>query len=926
MLKLVDVKKDYKVADTAVHALKGVSVEFRTNEFVSILGASGCGKTTLLNIIGGLDHYTSGDLIVRGKSTKNFTDFDWDIYRNHRIGFIFQSYNLIPHQTVLQNVEMSLTIAGVSAKERKKRAIDTLERVGLKEHINKRPNQLSGGQMQRVAIARALVNNPEILLADEPTGALDSETSVQIMELIKEISGERLVIMVTHNPELAERYSSRIVRLHDGLIVSDSNPYGGDGENFESEINSKQRAKGEKKKKVKKEKTSMSYATSLNLSFKNLMSKRGRTLVTSIAGSIGIIGVSLVLAISAGIQNYITSMQDDMLSGNPVTIRETSYNIDALTGAMSREDKKEVIKEPNKVYIDSYVESLAKMGAEMADMLINNNITKEYVDYVASMPKEYYAAMNMDYGIDMLHNIYTDFTYKDTDGKIVSESMSIAGIQALYTSLLKETDYKDFTDYISLYTDIFAQLPESASESENYIASQYDVKAGRIAKEKDEIMIVLDKSGETTDLTLAQLGYLTQDQFMAYAYKATGGEYDQSDIIDGFSYDDILNKSFTWYPNDSIYSVNKNVSPMSEYGFCGYVYNPYADGLNEGLTLKIVGILQPKETISYGCLSSGVYYTRALAEYAIGKNKDSAVVKYANNEQNNGSVYSGYYTYNYGESMDQSISVPMGIGYKYSYVFEGARKSAMSFVGASSSTSLYASMMGGMMGGSSGSSESAASYKVYTSRHMGGEEVPNRISVYPIDFDGKDFVTEYLDKWNSDDSITYSSISSGKEITLSADERENVSYTDSLEIVIGLINSMISIVAYGLVAFTSISLVVSSVMIGVITYVSVVERTKEIGILRAMGARKKDIKHLFNAETFIIGLFAGAIGIGFTYLISIPVNIILKSLTGIGSLAALPPVQAVIMVVISIALTLISGLIPASAAAKKDPVIALRTE
>lgn len=918
MLKLVDIVKDYRVADTTVHAIRGISLEFRENEFVSILGASGCGKTTLLNIIGGLDHYTSGDLIVKGRSTKNYKDADWDVYRNHRIGFIFQSYNLIPHQTVLENVEMALTIAGVSAEERRNRAAEALDRVGLKDHLHKRPNQLSGGQMQRVAIARALVNNPEILLADEPTGALDSETSVQIMELIKEISGERLVIMVTHNPDLAEQYSSRIVKLHDGLVVSDSDPYTSERAEKEEVVKDK---KTKKERKERKEKASMSYPTSVKLSFKNLMSKRGRTFITSIAGSIGIIGVSMVLAFSAGIQNYIRSMQDDMLSGNPVTVSQTGYNLSALTDAMSAMDKAELVKENGRVYIDSYVESLAKIGAASASMLVNNEITEEYIDYVTSMPAEYYAAMTVDYGVDVTHSIYTDFIHTDKNGDEITENMSVAAVQSRYTALLGETDYKDFTDYIASFTDIFAQAPTDAAGAESYVGTQYDVLAGKIATEKNELMLVINND-EATDLMLAQLGFISQDGFLARAYKATGNEYDESDIVDSVSYEEILGKTYTWYPNDELYRENENPSMMNEYGMCSYVYEPYGNELENGLTLKIVGILQPKDTISYGCLSRGVYYTQAFAEYVVEQNKDSAVVTTVKeNEQAPGYLYSGYYTTNMGE---QSVSVPIGIGYRYTYAFEGEEKSVLDFVGVSSQSGMMMGMFSDFWGMDSGSGSN--NMIAISARQLGGESIPGYIAFYPIDFDSKDLVTDYLDAWGDKGDLTYFSVPQNREVTLSEEDRGEVAYTDSLELIISMINTMIDVITYALVAFTSISLVVSSVMIGVITYVSVVERTKEIGILRALGARKKDIKNLFNAETFIIGLFAGGIGIGFTYLVSIPINILLYSLTGIAGIVALPWYQAIIMVLISILLTSISGLLPASAAAKKDPVIALRTE
>lgn len=938
MLKLVDIKKDYPVADTTVHALRGVSLEFRSNEFVAILGPSGCGKTTLLNIIGGLDHYTSGDLIIAGKSTKSYKDRDWDSYRNHRIGFIFQSYNLIPHQTILGNVELALTISGMSSAERKEKAKKALERVGLGEELNKKPNQLSGGQMQRVAIARALVNDPEILLADEPTGALDTKTSIQIMELIKEIAHDRLVIMVTHNPELAEKYASRIVRLRDGKVVKDTNPYKGDKPEYgpgadrlrakgysEEQIQryyaKKARKKEEESKAGAKKKrgtdkegrTYMSFGTTLALSANNLWSKKGRTSVTAIAGSIGIIGVCLVLALSAGIKGYIADMEDDMLSGNPVTVSETAYDLDSLSDTLSSSQKQEIVKnaEEGRVYIDSYIQTLATSLFITDSLIVSNEITEEYVDYVASMPEEYYGAMTLDYGVDLTHSIYTGLTYTDTDGSSTTDVMSVKAIQSVYTELLEEhSDYADMSSYIALYSDIFAQAPNNAE----YIENQYDIMAGKVATEKDEIMIVLNSNGEATDLLLAQLGYITQDQFMDYAFSSMGYET-SGDLVESVSYDDILDKEFTWYANDSIYTLNTADASNG----CTYMYTPYADDIEDttdSLSLKVVGILQPKETLSYGCLSSGIYYTEALAEYIVETNSESEIIDYYTNGygaliyEYMGAIYSG---------ADTSGTVITGsIGYTFTYVFDGVTyDSGLCFAGLSSSTTVLASLMG---------VSSGVNYSSFSLRDLGGETVPNDLSIYPVDFDSKDLVTDYLDDWNDEGSLTYYSVSQGKNVTLSESERDEVTYTDTLSLVITMINTMIDIVTYGLVAFTSISLVVSCVMIGVITYVSVVERTKEIGVLRALGARKHDVSNLFNAETFIIGLLAGVFGVLVSYLISIPVNMIFYSLVGVTNIMRLPIWQALIMIAVSFVLTMISGLFPARAAAKKDPVIALRTE
>jgi len=828
MLKLVDVKKNYKVADTTVRALKGVSLEFRRNEFVSILGASGCGKTTLLNIIGGLDHYTSGDLIVLGRSTKNFKDADWDVYRNHRIGFIFQSYYLIPHQNVLSNVEMALTIAGVSAEERRKRAEEALIRVGLKEQLYKKPNQLSGGQAQRVAIARALVNNPEILLADEPTGALDSETSVQIMELIKEISGERLVIMVTHNPELAEKYSTRIVKLSDGLVVSDSNPY-------DSSLEDKAPLENAKKGKAKKEKASMSFFTALKLSFKNLISKKWRTLVTSIAGSIGIIGVSLVLALSAGINAYIDDMQQDMLSAYPVTVSETSMDFSTILDGGTSMNKNDVEHLSDRVYVNSMLTSMA------SGMTVTNDITQEYIDYIAVMPAEYCYDVQYGYGNDVTNNIYTSFTDSSGETKNVSLSSLLLTYQTLLTKV-EDGKYQSLAGMLSMLGGVTHELPDN----KDYILSQYDM-VGEYPSSANEVAIVINSKGELSDVVLAQLGYFTQDEFMDYAEESENAKA-------YFTDDEVLGKEYTYYPNDSIYSIQKTSLPDGT-NMSSATYSSYMDSLDGegGVKLKITAILRVKDGINYGSLSTGLNYTAAFTEMYMEDNSESEIVDFL---QNASSPY---------------------VTCSYNLVYEGE-------------TTPYNMP------------------KTLTVREVGGNALANSIKFYSVDFESKDLLTDYLDVWN--------------------DEHENnsIKYTDTLALIISMVKTMMNAVTYALVAFTAISLVVSTVMIGVITYVSVVERTKEIGILRALGARKKDIKHLFNAETFIIGLIAGLFGIGITYLLSIPINMLISYLTGIAAIAALPYYEAIIMVAISVCLTLISGLFPATAAARRDPVVALRTE
>ena len=899
MLSLKNIVKDYYVAGGTVHALKGLSVNFRPFEFVSILGPSGCGKTTLLNIIGGLDRYTSGDLVINGKSTKLYGDREWDVYRNHRIGFIFQSYNLIPHQTVLGNVELALTIAGVSKEERIRRAKQALDRVGLSDQYYKKPNQLSGGQCQRVAIARALVNDPEILLADEPTGALDTQTSVQIMDLIKEISKERLVIMVTHNPELADKYSTRIVRMLDGNLIEDTMPYSDQDESAEGiyqEEVKEQVDKKEKSKKVKTEKAKMSFWTAFKLSARNLVTKKGRTAMVGFAGSIGIIGIALVLAFSAGIKGYVASMQDDMLSGNPITITEQTYDLQALTGMMNTSQKVEIVKEPNRVYIDSMVEYFIKMGKTADSLLIKNDITSDYVNFVKNMPKNYYAASTYGYGIDVHNNIYTNV--RETN-KTEDTNMSITALTALYTEILKQTSFEKYAQYVSMFIPEFKQAPSSNS----YIESQYKVH-GKIATEKNEIMLVIDKSSTASDLLLARLGYYTQDEFTNLVYKADEDErYTETLDKTYFTYEEILStdKKFTWYPNGVAFKETQ-FPPLALYeNMAPYVYEPYVndrfENCSTALDLKVVGILQPKENVSYGCLKSGVYYTEALTDY---------VLQVSNSEQN-GIV--DYYKNLDVSSYPQTDLAKIGAHiYTIKYEHNGS-KTSMQYLSLGGTSSMM-SMMGG-----SNAQVSGEDIKNSAIRTLAGNNVANSITIYPIDFESKDLVTNYLDLWNEDGDIQGVS-----------GDRQDVTYTDTLSIIINLINTMIDVISYALIAFTSVSLVVSTVMIGIITYVSVVERIKEIGVIRSLGGRKKDVSYLFNAETFIIGLLAGLMGILATYLISEVINIILYPLIGIRRIAMLPVTDAIVMVILSVGLTLISGLIPAKSAANKDPVIALRTE
>ena len=951
MLNLKSIRKDYVTASETVHALKGVSISFRKTEFVSILGPSGCGKTTLLNIIGGLDHYTDGDLMIGSRSTKEYGDRDWDVYRNHRVGFIFQSYNLIPHQTILGNVELALTIAGINKEERIARAKEALDRVGLAGQYYKRPNQLSGGQCQRVAIARALVNNPEILLADEPTGALDTTTSVQIMELIREIAKESLVVMVTHNPELAEQYSTRIVRLRDGEVIEDTNPMS--EEEIKAELCEEREAEiaelhalealpeEEKKKKIKqnkkrKEKAKMSFFTAFKLSARNLWSKKGRTAMVGFAGSIGIIGIALVLAFSAGIKGYISSMQDDMLSGNPIEIAETGFNTSALNDLMKEVDEKDIEKLADKVYITSTIANLAEMSEKLEKLFSANTITREYVDYVKAMPKDAYEAMLISYGINMSVNLFTDFTYKSGEA---SEHISVQRLIDMYSAVLKETDYKKYSSFIPYLVPSMQQAPNNP----DYILSQYDLLGNsEIADEADEIMLVLNPEEEISDLLLAAFGYYTQEEFLAIVDKATAEDpknYNSKSVYrEYFEYEELLGKRFMWYPADTLFTSTEG-DMMSQMMSGSYKYNSKFEGADigkNGKELKVVGILTPKENVSYGCLSAGIYYTETLTNYMLETNKTSTYINdYLMSDLAVTEI--GAKTFPMPNPEDPSnptmISLPnYSYIYSYNYRYDNPTtpehedkdpegnyiiKDSVGIISPKSTSMSPASLLG--LGGEEENELEKSRDSLI--RNLAGNDLANNILIYPKSFDEKNKVTEYLDRWSDKDAEI---IVNG--VVIPADDRVDVTYTDTLELIINMINTMIDVISYALIAFTSVSLVVSTVMIGIITYVSVVERIKEIGVIRSLGGRKKDVRHLFNAETFIIGSLAGLLGIGVTYLISLVVNLILKPLIGYSKIAALPLDQAVILIVLSIGLTLISGLIPASSAAKKDPVVALRTE
>ena len=910
MLKLSEITKDYRAVSGTVHALKGVNLEFRESEFVCILGPSGCGKTTLLNIIGGLDHYTSGDLVIQGRSTKHFKDRDWDVYRNHRIGFIFQSYNLIPHQTVLGNVELALTIAGVGRDERRERAKRALERVGLGNELDKKPNQLSGGQMQRVAIARALVNNPDILLADEPTGALDSETSVQIMELIKEIAGERLVIMVTHNPELAYQYASRIVKLKDGLVESDSSPYQsteGDFGDMLSEARSdciqadaelseaaeRESCSGQNLTK-KRPRARMSFLTSLALSARNLLTKKGRTILTSVAGSIGIISVCLVLALSNGFNNYIRQTEEDMLSYYPVTISESSFDLaSVMTSFTSPQDMPDMSQLDNKVYIDSFLTSLAN------GMAATNNISDEYVAYLEAMDSSWYSEIMYSYGASLSDNLFLQAeTFPEGDNSTTQlTTRSLSNLKSKYIADLMAfaSQYSSLVGFADYFTDVVNVMPGTSDEANlgygNYVKDQYELIAGHFPENENEVVLVVGQNNQVTDLTLAQLGLLSEDRFMELFNL---GDDDAEEVADPDAdkllFDEILGKRYTLYFNDAVYSKNENWTqasylsnqyPFSYQGDRTNYSDPNEDVLTaeegEGINLTISGILRLKEDLSYGCLSMGLNLTEKTVRAYIEGNLNSRIVNWMKSDEA-----------------------------KFSYGGTEIYLMPVATENLTGSFTLYEVMTG---------------VNVYVAqtpddaiKTLGGSDRVSRIAIYANDFDNKEHVLAYLDQWNTDHD--YSDEARSMQIT----------YTDTVGMLMGIMQTMIDIITYVLVAFTAISLVVSSVMIGIITYVSVVERVKEIGVLRSLGARKQDVRNLFNAETFIIGLAAGLIGIAISYILCIIISLVLQMLTGIGGIASLPALTAFIMVCVSVVLTLISGLIPAQSAAKKDPVIALRTE
>ena len=1059
MLKLVNIKKDYvSKGIPTVHALKGLSINFRRNEFVAILGASGCGKTTLLNIIGGLDRYTSGDLVIEGKSTKDYTDRDWDTYRNHSIGFIFQSYNLISHQSILSNVELALTISGIKKEERKQRAMEALKIVGLEGMEKKKPNQLSGGQMQRVAIARALVNNPEILLADEPTGALDSETSVQIMDLLKEVAADRLVIMVTHNPDLAYEYANRIVTMKDGLITGDNNPYEGENkEQLKVALDKKTVNKGNKSK------TSMSFFTATGLSFFNLLSKIKRTVLITIAGSIGIIGVSAVLAVRQGVNNYVDGMQNDMLSRYPLQIAETAVDYSSLMSGLATMDQKELSKFDltTEVGLDSMIQYLMSKYNDFTKVK-TNDINDDLISFIEGMPDKdkYISAIFKDYGLDLTNNIFTKWQRDETSEE---RYMSLNGLTQMYISELNTVDgFKEYAMFVDLFTDFMQQVPGE----KDYILSQYDLLGAnsKYPTNANEILLVVDDNQTLTDFTYAQMGFYNEKEFLNIAKKAVKTQQINGDdsLTDEekqaklaeldelykykskFKIDDIIGKELLFCEHDNMYEYNElenDICTIEEemYDFTKppeeiitapglaiksqFIYNQYTESLEGSLSIndsqipssllsvnrnpegpsdvsnpfvgwwnvdvagqfsfrfvlgsdystdiqtynaeygvwtsvlkpsspktyiknkeithagymydatpdislcepvKIAGILKKKKDVNFGCLDRGVYYTSDLTEKYMHQGAFSQIVNNAvhgikahiNSDSKSSEIYTAYVTYTYTSFKngdDHPIYNVPGIAMALNTDFSSSLSSMFSITGAGTTAGdINKAYLRSLCGYSA---------KLSTAGINEFDDLPRAIAIYPKDFDSKKNVTKYLDTWNKEGPLT---LPNGH--TLEKKNRLELAYTDTIAIIINVINTLITTITVALIAFTSLSLVVSCFMIAVITYISTMERVKEIGVIRSLGGRKRDVSRLFIAECLIIGLASGVFGIGTTYLFALIFNISINAAFGIGNMAILTIPTALIMIGVSILLNVLSGLIPAIKAASQDPVVALRTE
>lgn len=883
MLTLSNIHKEYASGELRVEALKGVSLSFRKNEFVAVLGPSGCGKTTLLNIIGGLDRYTQGDLIIKGRSTREYKDADWDSYRNHSVGFVFQSYNLIPHQTVLSNVELALTLGGVPAKERRRRAVQALERVGLGDQLNKKPNEMSGGQMQRVAIARALVNDPEILLADEPTGALDSETSVQIMDVLKEIASDRLVIMVTHNPELAAQYATRTIRLLDGRVTDDTMPF--DGQDDMAQPPARTGA------------TSMHFGTALHLSLNNLMTKKGRTFMVALAGSIGIIGIALILSLSNGVNEYIKSVEEDTLAQYPLTIESETMNQSALlTAMMSASSGKDIPHEEGRVYSSNVMGDL--MSAMVSEVNENDlpsfkaylDGSQEIADLTSSIAYEYGSTLR-------IYNRNAVGGVQQVQPSTVIDTMTNSSMMSNANALASMSSMSSLSQMTSMYNmNVFFEL----AGANNQRHGNYELLAGHMPQKYDELLLVVGEDDDISDTTLYTLGLRDQSEVQQLFMTLLTGSTVQTETI-SYSYDDLLNLTFTLVlpgnlyqeQGDGIYAdISGDEAAMSQ-------------ALDQGVTLHIAGIARSSSnSMISSMMAGGVGYTHELVEYVVSANNETPAVK-AQREHPDTDIFTGI---NFSGGVDMEPSMEMLDTYLNSLPQE-QQTAVRAMIGMMSEERILSMMRAEMA-----KQKTDATYEGNLAKlNATSLDTPTQIKIYPIDFESKQRIVDLIEQYNA-------------QMQAAGHEEGVIRYTDYVGSLMSSVTTIVDTISYVLIAFVSISLVVSSIMIGIITYISVLERTKEIGILRAMGASKGDVSRVFTAETLIIGLVAGFLGVLVTWLLTFPINALIHHLTQINAAAILPGGAAAILVAISMLLTILAGAIPSRMAAKKDPVVALRTE
>ena len=883
MLTLSNIHKEYASGELRVEALKGVSLSFRKNEFVAVLGPSGCGKTTLLNIIGGLDRYTQGDLIIKGRSTREYTDADWDSYRNHSVGFVFQSYNLIPHQTVLSNVELALTLGGVPAKERRRRAVQALERVGLGDQLNKKPNEMSGGQMQRVAIARALVNDPEILLADEPTGALDSETSVQIMDVLKEIASDRLVIMVTHNPELAAQYATRTIRLLDGRVTDDTMPF--DGQDDMAQPPARTGA------------TSMHFGTALHLSLNNLMTKKGRTFMVALAGSIGIIGIALILSLSNGVNEYIKSVEEDTLAQYPLTIESETMNQSALlTAMMSASSGKDIPHEEGRVYSSNVMGDL--MSAMVSEVNANDlpsfkaylDGSQEIADLTSSIAYEYGSTLR-------IYNRNAVGGVQQVQPSTVIDTMTNSSMMSNANALASMSSMSSLSQMTSMYNmNVFFELAGASVHR----SGSYELLAGHMPQKYDELLLVVGEDDDISDTTLYTLGLRDQSEVQQLFMTLLTGSTVQTETI-SYSYDDLLNLTFTLVlpgnlyqeQGDGIYAdISGDEAAMSQ-------------ALDQGVTLHIAGIARSSSnSMISSMMAGGVGYTHELVEYVVSANNETPAVK-AQRAHPDTDIFTGI---NFSGGVDMEPSMEMLDTYLNSLPQE-QQTAVRAMIGMMSEERILSMMRAEMA-----KQKTDATYEGNLAKlNATNLDTPTQIKIYPIDFESKQRIVDLIEQYNA-------------QMQAAGHEEGVIRYTDYVGSLMSSVTTIVDTISYVLIAFVSISLVVSSIMIGIITYISVLERTKEIGILRAMGASKGDVSRVFTAETLIIGLVAGFLGVLVTWLLTFPINALIHHLTQINAAAILPGGAAAILVAISMLLTILAGAIPSRMAAKKDPVVALRTE